>query len=120
MSERSAIEHGSSQAQRFLRANRFKLALVLVIVEALLVATDSLSFWLSIVIAGCLLALYLLFRHELSGTPREIAWIVAASQAFGVLVFALSALVVLTMVLVVIVVAVLAVVALGALFADRR
>jgi hypothetical protein len=119
--EQIAIEHGSSQAGRFLHANRFKLALVLVIVEALLVAADPPRFWpLSMVIAGCLLVLYLLFRRELSGTAQEIAWIVAASQAFGVFVFTLAAIIVVTMVLVVVAVAVLAIIALFALLIDRR
>ena len=115
--EQSAIEHGSSQTARFLRSNRFKLVLSLVIIEALLVAFGALSFWLAVVIAGCLLALYLLFRQELSGSPRELAWIVAASQALGVLVFVL---VLVTAALVVVAVVVLAIAVLASLFANRR
>ena len=115
--EQSAIEHGSSQSERFLRSNRLKLTLGVVIVEALLVAFGALSFWLAIVIGGCLLALYLLFRRELSGSPRELAWIVAASQALGVLVFVLA---LVTAVMVVVAIVVLAIVVLVALFADRR
>lgn len=113
----TAIEHGSSRAERFLRANRFKLVLVLVIVEALLVALDALSFWLAVVVAGCLLALYLLFHRELSGTPRELAWIAAASQALGVLVFLL---VLVTAVLVLVAVVALAIAVLASLVMDRR
>jgi FtsH-binding integral membrane protein len=111
------IDHKSSQTERFLHANRYKLILGLVIVEALLVAVGTLSFWLAVVIAGCLLVLYLLFRRELSGSPRELAWIVAASQALGVLVFVL---VLVTAALVVVVVVVLAIVVLASLLADRR
>jgi hypothetical protein len=111
------VEHGSSQSARYLHANRFKLALIVVIVEALLVAFGALSLWLAVVIAGCLLALFLLFRRELSGTPRELAWIVAASQAAGVLVFVL---VLVTAVLVVITVVVLAIAVIVALLVDRR
>jgi len=115
--EQSAIEHGSSQSERFLRSNRFKLTLGVVIVEALFVAFGALSFWLAVVIAGCLLTLYLLFRRELSGSPRELAWIVAASQALGVLVFVLA---LVTVVMVVVAIVVLAIAVLVALFAERR
>ena len=111
------IDHKSSQGERFLHANRYKLILGLVIVEALLVAFGTLSFWLAVVIAGCLLVLYLLFRRELSGSPRELAWIVAASQALGVLVFVL---VLVTAALVVVAVVVLAIAVLASLLADRR
>ena len=115
--EQSAIEHGSSQSERFLHSNRFKLTLIVVIVEALLVAFGALSFWLAVVIASCLLVLYLLFRRELSGSPRELAWIVAASQALGVLVFVLA---LVTAVMVVVAIVVLAIAVLVALFAERR
>ncbi len=115
--DQAAIEHGSSGAQRFLHANRFKIVLVVVIVEALLIAVDALSLWLALVVAGCLLALYLLFRRELSGAPSELAWIVAASQALGVLVFVL---VLVTVALVVIAVVLLALAVLGAIVMDRR
>ena len=111
------IDHGSSQTERFLYSNRFKLTLGLVIVEALLVAFGALSFWLAIVIAGCLLVLYLLFRRELSGSPGELAWIVAASQALGALVFVL---VLVAAALLVVAVVVLAIVVLASLFADLR
>ncbi len=115
--DQHTVEHGSSRSGRFLHSNRFKLTLILVIVEALLVAFGALSFWLAIVIAGCLLVLYLLFRRELFGAPRELAWIIAASQALGVLVFVL---VLVTAVLVVIAVVVLAIAVLAALLVGRR
>lgn len=111
------IDHGSSQAERFLHSNRYKLTLGLVIVEAILVALGALSFWLAIVVAGCLLVLYLLFRRELSGSLRELAWIVAASQALGVLVFVL---VLVTAALVVVAIVVLAIAVLVSLFVERR
>jgi hypothetical protein len=115
--EQTAIEHGSSQSERFLRSNRFKLTLGIVIVEALLVVFGAFSFWLAVVIGGCLLALYLLFRRELSGSPRELAWIVAASQALAVLIFVLA---LVTVVVVVVAIVVLAIAVLAALFSDRR
>ena len=68
-------------------------------------------------IGGCLLALYLLFRRELTGSPRELAWIVAASQALGVLVFVL---VLVTTALIVVAIVVLAIAVLVALLGDRR
>jgi hypothetical protein len=115
--EHQVIDQGSSQVERFLRANRYKLVLGLVLVEAILVAFHALSFWLAIVIGGCLLALYLLFRRELTGSPRELAWIVAASQALGVLVFVL---VLVTTALIVVAIVVLAIAVLVALLGDRR
>jgi ABC-type antimicrobial peptide transport system permease subunit len=111
------IDHGSSRAERFLRSNRYKLILSVVIVEALLVALGALSFWLAVVIAGCLLVLFLLFRRELSGASRELAWIVAGSQALGVLVFVL---VLVTAVLLVVAVVVLAIAVLASLLVNRR
>ncbi len=111
------IDHGSSQSERFLRSNRYKLTLALVIVEAILVAVGALDFWLALVIAGCLLALYMLFRRELSGSSRELAWIVAASQALGVLVFVLAFVAV---ALVVVAIVVLAIAVAASLFAERR
>jgi hypothetical protein len=115
--EHRVIDHGSSQSERFLRSNRYKLVLVLVIVEALLVAFGGLSFWVAVVVAGCLLALFLLFRRELTGAPRELAWIVAASQALGVLVFVL---VLVAVALLVVAVVVLAIVVLASLFGERH
>lgn len=111
------IDHRSSQIERFLHTNRYKLVLGLVIVEAILVALHALSFWLAVVIAGCLLVLFLLFRRELYGSPRELAWIIAASQALGVLVFVL---VLVTAALIVVAVVVLAIAVLVALLSDRR
>ncbi|MGD0272731.1 MAG: hypothetical protein ABSB96_03265 [Gaiellaceae bacterium] len=115
--EQSAIEHGSSKSSRFLHANRFRIALIIVIVEALLVAFNAIALWLAVVIAAGVLVLYLLGRHELSGSARELAWIVAASQAVGVLVFVLT---LVAIVLVIVALVVLALAALGALLIERR
>jgi hypothetical protein len=112
-----AIEHGSSRAAGFLHANRFRLALVIIIVEALLVAFGALALWLAVTIAAAVLVLYLFGRKELSGSARELAWIVAASQAVGVIVFALA---LVAIVVVVIALVVLAVAVLGALLFERR
>jgi hypothetical protein len=112
-----AIEHGSSKASRSLHANRFRIALVIVVVEALLVAFGVIPFWLAIAIAAGVLALYLFGRRELSGTARELAWIAAASQAVGILVFVFA---LIAIVLVVIALVVLAVAVLGALLLERR
>ena len=111
------IDHGSSQSERFLYSNRYKLIISLVVVEALLVAFGALSFWLAIVVAGCLLVLYLLFRRELSGSPLELALIVAASQALGVLVFVL---VPVALALAFVAIVVLAIVVLVSLLLGRR
>jgi hypothetical protein len=114
---RRAIEHGSSKNERFLHANRYKLALALVIAEALLIAFGSLSLWLALAISGLVLVAYLLGREELHGTARELAWVVAASQAVGVLVFVLAFV---AAVLVIVAIVALAVLSLVMLFGERR
>jgi len=53
----------------------------------------------------------------LSGSARELAWIVAASQAVGVLVFFLT---LVAIVVVIVALVVLALAALGALLLERR
>jgi len=111
------IDHGSSKWERFVRVNRYKLALAVVIVEALLVALGGISLWLAVIIGGLALVLYLLVRQELSGIGRELAWVGAASQAIGVLVFVL---VLVAAFLVILVVVMLALAVLGALFWERR
>ncbi|MGD0167142.1 MAG: hypothetical protein ABSC51_07635 [Gaiellaceae bacterium] len=116
-SSRAAIEHGSSKSQRYLRENRYKLALILVLVESVVIAFGSLTVWLAIVVGACLLVLYLLWREHLSGSARELAWIVAASQAVGVLVFIFA---LVALVLVIGALVVLALVTLGALLIERR
>ncbi len=112
-----AIEHGSSKPGRFLHENRFRIALIIVIVEALLVAFGAIALWLAVVVAAGVLVLYLLGRNELSGSARELAWIVAASQAVGVLVFFLT---LVAIVVVIVALVVLALAALGALLFERR
>jgi hypothetical protein len=116
-SNTAAIEHGSSKSERFLRANRYKLALILVLVESVVIAFGSVTVWLALIVGGCLLALYLLWRQHLSGPARELAWIVAASQAVGVLIFVFA---LVTIVLVIGALVVLAVATLGALLIERR
>ena len=116
-SSRAAIEHGSSKSERFLRANRYKLALILVLAESVVIAFGSLTVWLALVVGGCLLVLYLLWREHLSGPAREFAWIVAASQAVGVLLFVFA---LVTIELVIGALVVLALATLGALLIERR
>lgn len=116
-SPEAPFEHGSSRLERYLRANRFKLALIVVIAEALLVAFGVLSFWVSLVIAACLLVLFVLFHRDLHGWLRELAWIVAFSQSAGVLVFALA---LAAVILLVVAVVGLALAVLGLLLFGRR
>ena len=111
------IDQGSSKWERFVYVNRYKLALAVVIVEALLVALSGISLWLVLVIGGLVLALFLLVRQELSGLGRQLAWVGAASQAIAVLVFVL---VLVAAILVIVAVVVLALAVLGALFWGRR
>ena len=85
--------------------------------ETLTIWIWGLSLWPALFIAGCLLVAFLIWRQQLRGTPRELAWIVVASQAAGVLVFVLA---LVAFVLVVGALVVLALVTLGALLIERQ
>ena len=113
----TAIEHGASKTERFLRANRFKIALAALLAETLIVYIGGLGLWFALVVAGCLLVAYLLWHRQLHGTPSALAWIVAASQAVGVLVFVLA---LVAFVLVIGALVVLALVTIAALLVERR
>jgi hypothetical protein len=117
LQENAAIDHGTSKVERLLRTNRFKIALLFLLAEILVIHFGGLGLWFALVIGGCLLAAYLLWHKQLHGTPSALAWIVAASQAVGVLVFVLA---LVAAVIVVAALIVLAVVTLAALLVERR
>jgi hypothetical protein len=112
------VEHGSSGASRWLRAQRLRIALWIAVVEGILVAFDVIPWWAAVVAAALLVVLWFSFGRELRwDTGRQVAWIGAASQALVVLVPILVAVV---GVVAVVVVGLLAVLALVLLFTDRR
>ena len=95
-----------------------KIALWIAVVEGLLVVVHVIPKWPALVVAGVLLALYLLLGRQVrSHTARQVMWIAAASQALMALI---PILVIVIGTLTLIAVGVLAVVALILLFADRR
>jgi hypothetical protein len=112
------IEQGSTRFGRALRENRLQIALVVALVEGILVLLGEIPWWSVIVVAVVAVALYVWGGRTAGRVEvREISWIFAVSQvavvlvpalAFGVVVFAVIALVL------------AAVVALVVLLRDRR
>jgi hypothetical protein len=66
----------------WLRRNRFKLALAVIVIEGVLAAVYDLSVWLLIAVAIGFVALYIVNRQRLrSPVVRNAAFILAFSQA---------------------------------------
>jgi hypothetical protein len=112
------IEHGSTRFGRELRENRFKLAMVLAIVEGILVLVDAIDWWVVVLLAIAAVALYVTRgRSARLDTLREGSWIFAVSQLAVVLV---PALVLVATALAIVLLVFLALVALVVLLRDRR
>ena len=80
-----ALDHESSKSGRWLRARRFRVALWIAVIEAVLAALlHDVSRWTIIVLAVIFVPLYLLWGHRQRDTVRQITWIAAASQALAV------------------------------------
>jgi hypothetical protein len=118
MGSHALIEHGESRRTRRLRHNRYKIALVIAVVEGVLVLAGAIPWWLVVVLAlGAMVAYVGWGREHESADVRIVTWTAAVSQLVVVLVPVLAgALVLLAAVAVVAV----AVVALAALLLDRR
>jgi hypothetical protein len=71
----------------WLRANRLKIALGLAVFEGILVAVEKdFTRWTLIIISAPIIAFYVFAGRTLkSETGRNISWILAATQAFAVL-----------------------------------
>jgi hypothetical protein len=111
------IDHGTSPTGRWLRLHRIRIAIWIAVAEGILVLLGAIPKVPAIALAIIIVALYFWQgRHIRSDTPRQIAWVAAASQALVALVPVL-AIVVGTLAL--IVVAFIAVIALILLFTDR-
>jgi hypothetical protein len=112
------IEHDSSSTGRWLRDRRFKLALLIAVVEGLLVVFDVIPWWVALTAAAGVLAFYIAFgRTSSSATVRQATWIAAGSQVMVALV---PVLVIVATTLAIVAVGLLAVLALVFLLADRR
>ena len=86
MSE-TAAEPRPTSAGRWIAARRIKLALAIAVFEGIIVAfAKDFSSWTVIVISIPIIAFYLFAGRTLqSDTWRQVAWVLAASQAFAVL-----------------------------------
>jgi hypothetical protein len=115
----STIEHDTSRAGRWLHARRFRIALWIAVIEAVIAwFTSDFSKWTIILLAIIFVPIYMYWGRDLrADTLRQILWIAAASQAFAILAV-IAAFIALGFVLVF--AAIFAVVALVLIFADRR
>lgn len=113
------VEHGTSRPGRWLRARRFRIALTIAAIEALLVAIfHDLSQFAVIALAIVAFVVYWYAgRNARSDTVRQTTWILAASQ-LGAVLAALVAFIVFWTAIVLVVV--FALVALFFVFTDRR
>ncbi len=81
------LEHGTTQKTRWFRANRFRIALGIAVVETILIVANVLSWFLAIGIATLVFALYLVVRRKVQNPAvRQIAWTAALSQTVPVLI----------------------------------
>jgi hypothetical protein len=116
--ELPVLEHGASRGERWLRERRFRIALWIAVIEAVLAAfTSDVSRWTIVLLAGVCLTVYFLIGRTRQGTFRQVAWIAAASQALALVAVAFAAFL---GTLVLILAGLFAVVALVLIFSDRR
>jgi hypothetical protein len=113
------VEHGTSKSGRWLRARRFRIALVVAAFEAILVAVfNDASRWTVVGIAVAAVLLYWYTgRNSRSDTYRQVTWIVAVSQLAAVLAVVLAVLLLWTAILAAVV---FAGIALFIIVTDRR
>jgi hypothetical protein len=118
MASYPVVEHGSGRPSRWLRERRFKIALAIGLVEALLVLASAIGWFWVLGAAILAFALYLWVRSNVrSEIVRELTWILAFSQVVPFVVPLLWGLVKLVAVLVLVV---LAIAAVGLLLLDHR
>ena len=112
------IEHGSTRLGRGLRENRFRIALVVALVEGILVLVGAIHWLVVALLAVGAVALYVMRgRSARRAEVREASWILAVSQVAVVLV---PVLVSVATAIAVVAHVIVAVVALVVLLRDRR
>jgi hypothetical protein len=112
------LEHGTTQRTRWFRANRFRIALAIAVVETILIVANVLSWFLAIGIATLVFAIYLFVRRKVRNPAiRQVTWTAALSQTVPVLV---PLLLVLATTIAIITIAIFALVIAVLLFIDRR
>ena len=118
LSHGTTIDHDTSRAGRWLHARRFRIALWIAVVEALIAwFAHDFSKWTIMLLAAVLVPLYLLWGRERNDTIRQVTWIAAASQALAI-VGVMAAFIIGAFVLVL--AGIFALIALILIFADRR
>jgi hypothetical protein len=87
MTDYPVLEHGTTRKTRWFRANRFRIALGIAVVETILIVANVLSWFLAIGIATLVFALYLVVRRKVQNPAiRQVAWTAALSQTVPVLI----------------------------------
>jgi hypothetical protein len=83
----TAAQPPPTGAGRWIAARRIKLALAIAVFEGIVVAfAKDFSSWTVIIISIPIIAFYLFAGRRLdSDTWRQVSWVLAASQAFAVL-----------------------------------
>jgi hypothetical protein len=119
LGQTSTIEHDASRVGRWLHARRFRIALWIAVIEAVIAwFAHDFSKWTIILLAAIFVPVYMYWgRERRSDTLRQILWIAAASQALAILAV-IAAFIALGFVL--IFAAIFAAIALVLIFADRR
>ncbi len=81
------VEPTTSDTGRWLSQRRLKIALGLAVLEGILVAVEKdFTRWTLIIVSAPIILFYLLAGRSLdSETGRQLAWILAAAQAFAVI-----------------------------------
>jgi hypothetical protein len=115
------LEHRESRPNRWLRENRFRIALGVAVVETILVLTNVLGWFWVLGIAALVFAFwYVVRRRTQNQLLRRIASTAALSQVLPLLVPLLISLIAITVTVVVVIVLVVLVVAAFVAFAGRR
>jgi hypothetical protein len=79
------IEHGNGRVSTWIRERRFRLALLIAVVEILLIATDVLGwFWALAIAAGVVAFWWFVGRRAASATVRQLSATAALAQALPV------------------------------------
>ena len=86
MTETAAGEHTTGTG-RWLQQRRLKIALGIAVIEGIIVALEKdFSRWTLIIISAPIIAFYVFAGRSLdSDTGRQLSWILAAGQAFAVI-----------------------------------
>jgi hypothetical protein len=114
----SVLEHGSGRSGGWLHERRWRLALWIAVVEAIIVAVaHDVSRWTVLVLAAIAFLVYYYVGRNRSGALHDVTWILGASQALALFVAILAFFV---FWLAFIAAAIFAVVALAYFLFDRR